>query len=185
MWYGPLTTAAFAALFAASGLGLRAVGSEGRHFWCLRTSPLSPRSLLLGKLMLPAVVSVGASLALMVTTEIRVSTPPGQIAFSALLLALCVLGLVSLATGMGAVWPRLDWTDPRRAVGIWLAVTFMAAGAAYIAICLVGLTLPLLITSVPPLVSDAMAIAVCAACAGVTAGFALRAGHRRLVSMDV
>ncbi|MHB1527137.1 MAG: putative ABC transporter permease subunit [Candidatus Dormibacteria bacterium] len=184
VWYGPLTTAAFAALFAASGLGLRAVGSEGRHFWCLRTSPLSPRSLLLGKLVLPALISVGASLTLMVTTEIRVATPLPQIAFSAILLVLCVLGLVSLATGMGAAWPRLEWTDPRRAVGIWLAVTFMAAGAAYIALCLVGLTLPLLMTNLPPLLSDAMAVAVCAVCAGVTAGFALRAGHHRLVSLD-
>ncbi|HUY54752.1 MAG TPA: hypothetical protein VMV23_06305, partial [Candidatus Nanopelagicaceae bacterium] len=168
VWYGPLTTAAFAALFAASGLGLRAVGSEGRQFWCLKASPLSPRSLLLGKSILPAVIAVAASLALMVTTEVREATPPAQIAFSAVLLVLCVLGLVSLAIGMGAVWPRLDWTDPRRAVGIWLAVTFMATGAAYIAVCLVGLTLPLLLTGVPAPVSEGMAILVCGGCAAAT-----------------
>jgi len=185
LWYGPLTTAAFAALFAASGLGLRAVGSEGRQFWCLRTSPLSPRSLLAGKLILPAVIAVGASLALMVTTEVRLATPPLQIGFSALLLVVCVLGLVSLAIGMGAVWPRLDWTDPRRAVGVWLAVTFMAAGAAYIAVCLVALTLPLLLTGIPAPLADGLAILVCALCASLTAGFSLRAGHRRLLALDL
>ncbi|MHB1855170.1 MAG: putative ABC transporter permease subunit, partial [Acidimicrobiales bacterium] len=185
VWYGPLTTAAFAALFAASGLGLRAVGSEGRQFWCLKTAPLSARSLLLGKSILPAVIAVVASLALMVTTEIREATPPAQIAFSAVLLVLCVLGLVSLAIGMGAVWPRLDWTDPRRAVGIWLAVTFMAIGAAYIAICLVGLTLPLLLTGVPVPLAEGMAIMVCAACAAGTAGIALAAGHHRLLRLDL
>jgi ABC-2 type transport system permease protein len=184
-WYGPLTTAAFAALFAASGLGLRAFGAEGRFFWCLRISPLQARALLLSKLILPAVVAVGASLALMVTTEVRYGLPPGQIGFSSALLVLCVLGLVCLATGMGAVWPRLDWNDPRRAVGVWLAVAFMMVGAAYIAMCLVFLTLPLLLNTISPVISSLLAILVCGLCAAATASVSLRAGHRRLARMDV
>ncbi|MHB1501035.1 MAG: putative ABC transporter permease subunit [Candidatus Dormibacteria bacterium] len=184
-WYGPLTTAAFAALFAVSGLGLRAVGSEGGHFWCLRTAPVSLRALLLSKLLLPTAIAVGASLALMVTTEVRTGTPLGQIAFSSVLLVICVLGLSSLATGMGAVWPRLDWTDPRRAVGIWLAVLFMMVGAGYIAICVVGLTLALLISGQPSVWSELLALLTTALLAGTTAWVALRQGHRRLLALDV
>ena len=184
-WYGPLTTAAFAALFAASGLGLRTFGAEGRYFWCLRIAPLQPRALLLSKLILPAMVAVGASLALMVTTEVRYGLPPGQIGFSSALLVLCVLGLVCLATGMGAIWPRLDWNDPRRAVGVWLAVAFMLVGATYIAVCLLVLTLPLLLTTISPVISALLAILGCGLCAAVTASISLRAGHRRLARMDV
>jgi ABC-2 type transport system permease protein len=184
-WYGPLTTAAFAALFAASGLGLRAIGAEGRYFWCLKSAPMQPRALLLSKLILPALVAVGASLALMVTTEVRAGLPVGQIAFSSALLVLCVLGLASLATGMGAIWPRLDWTDPRRSVGVWLAVGFMLAGATYIAVCVLLLTLPLLLTNIPPVLSGLLALLLCGLCAGLTASISLRAGLRRLARMDV
>ena len=184
-WYGPLTTAAFAALFAASGLGLRAIGSEGRQFWCLRTAPVSTRTLLLSKLVLPGAIACTASLVLMVTTELRTGTPPGQIAFSAALLVICVVGLSALATGMGAIWPRLDWSDPRRAVGVWLAVVFMMVGAAYIAVCVVGLTLALLITNQPSMGSELLALLVLGAIAGLTAGLSLRAGHGRLQALDV
>ncbi len=184
-WYGPLTTAAFAALFAASGLGLRAIGSEGRQFWCLKTAPVSTRTLLLSKLVLPGAIATAASLTLMVTTELRIGTPLGQVLFSSVLLVICVLGLSALATGMGAIWPRLDWTDPRRAVGIWLAVVFMMVGAAYIAICVVGLTLALLITNRPSLGSELLALVVLVGIAGLTAGVTLRAGHSRLLALDV
>ena len=185
IWYGPLTTSAFAALFAASGLGLRAVGSEGRQFWCLKTAPVSARTLLLSKLALPALVATGASLVLMISAEIRVGAPVGQMAFSATLLVVCVLGLSSLSTGLGAVWPRLDWTDPRRAVGIWMAILFMVVGAAYIAVCVVALTLALLITSQPSFLSEALALLTCGLVAGVASLAALRAGHRNLARMDL
>ncbi len=185
IWYGPLVTSAFAALFAASGLGLRAVGSEGRQFWCLRTAPLPSRTLLLGKLALPALVATGASLVLMITTEVRVGATLGQMAFSAILLAVCVLGLSSLSTGLGAVWPRLDWTDPRRAVGIWMAILFMVVGAAYIAVCVVALTLGLLITSHATFQSEALALLTCGFVAGVVSLAALRAGNRSLGRMDI
>ena len=112
-------------------------------------------------------------------------TPLGQVLFSSVLLVICVLGLSALATGMGAIWPRLDWTDPRRAVGIWLAVVFMMVGAAYIAICVVGLTLALLITNRPSLGSELLALVVLVGIAGLTAGVTLRAGHSRLLALDV
>jgi len=184
IWYGPLTTAAFAALFAASGLGLRAVGSEGRQFWCLTTSPVSTGALLLSKLLLPAIVAVSASLALMVSTELRVGTPAPAVLFSAAVLVVCVLGLSCLATGLGAVWPRLDWSDPRRSVGVWLAIFFMVLGAAYIAACVVGLTLALLITGGPTGLSSLLAFLVCLLVAGTTSWVALRAGHRRLLALE-
>ena len=184
-WYGPMTTAAFAALFAASGIGLRAVGSEGRQFWCLRTAPVSTRTLLLSKLVLPGVIATTASLTLMVTSELRSGTSGFQMLFSALLLSICVVGLSALATGLGAIWPRLDWTDPRRAVGVWLAIVFMMLGAAYIAVCVVGLTLALLITNQPSLGSELFALVVLMAIAGLTAGLTLKVGHSRLQALDV
>ncbi|MGH7666727.1 MAG: putative ABC transporter permease subunit [Candidatus Dormibacteria bacterium] len=184
-WYGPLTTASFAALFVASGLGLRAVGSEGRNFWCLRSAPLSLRDLLLGKLALPFVVAVGASLALLWSDELRQALPIGQLAFSTLLLVACVSGLVALATGLGATWPRLDWTDPRRASGIWLSVVFLVTGAAYIAVCLVALTVPLLIPQLGPTGSELASLLACALVALVAAAGSLRMGHARLARLEV
>jgi len=185
LWYGPLTTSAFAALFVASGLGLRAVGTEGRHFWCLRSAPLGLRDLLLGKLALPVLVAVGASLILMWSAELRVGASLGQMGFSAVLLVLCVSGLAALATGLGAIWPRLDWADPRRATGIWLSVVFLVVGSAYIAACMVALTVPLVITQLGTLGSELVAIAACAVCAGIAGATTLGLGYARLRRLEI
>ncbi|MGA7086857.1 MAG: hypothetical protein WA724_03380 [Candidatus Dormiibacterota bacterium] len=185
LWYGPLTTSTFAALFVASGIGLRAVGTEGRQFWCLRSAPLGARDLLLGKLALPAVLAVGAGLVLMWAGEIRLHVPLPQMGFSAILLALCVAGLTALATGLGAIWPRLDWSDPRRATGIWLSVVFLILGSTYIATCMVALTVPLVITQLGTAGSDLAAIAACALCAGTAGAVALRLGYARLLRIEL
>ncbi len=184
-WYGPLTTASFAALFAASGLGLRAIGAEGQHAWCLFSAPLSPRALLLSKAQLPALVATGASLALLLVTEATQGLPGNEVAISAAQLTMLVLGLVGLATGMGAAWPRLDWNDPRRAVGIWLVMAFMLLGSAYVAVSIVAFTLPLLLTWMPFWEREALSLFVCALCAATAGGAALRAGIRRLSALDL
>ncbi|MFZ0994852.1 MAG: hypothetical protein WAO09_02560 [Candidatus Dormiibacterota bacterium] len=185
LWYGPLTTATFASLFVASGVGLRAVGSEGRQFWCLRSAPLGARDLLLGKLALPTLLAVGAGLVLMWAGEIRLHTPLPQMGFSAILLVLCVSGLTALATGLGAIWPRLDWSDPRRATGIWLSVVFLVLGSTYIATCMVALTVPLVITQLGSVSSDLAAIAACALCAGIAGALTLRLGYGRLLRIEL
>ncbi|MGC1185640.1 MAG: hypothetical protein WBA31_10905, partial [Candidatus Dormiibacterota bacterium] len=185
LWYGPLTTSLFAALFVASGLGLRAVGSEGRHFWCLRSAPLGVRDLLLGKLALPATVATGSALVLMWAAEVRAQVPLAQMAFSAILLVLAVTGLAALATGLGAIWPRLDWTDPRRASGIWLSVVFLVLGSAFIGACLVALTVPLVIPQLGTLGSDLAAIGACALCATLAGAITLRLGYLRLVRLEI
>lgn len=184
VWYGPLTTSAFAALFAASGLGLRAVGAEGQRLWCLRSSPLSASTLLLSKAALPTLVAVGSSLALLIAAEWREGVPPGDLVVSVAMLTLLVGGLAGLATGMGAIWPRLEWTDPRRAVGVGLAVVFMVVGSAYIAVGVVALTVPLLITWLAPWTRYLLALLACALCAGTAATLALRLGANRLVRLE-
>jgi ABC-2 type transport system permease protein len=185
LWYGPLATSAFAALFVASGLGLRAVGAEGQHFWCLRSAPVGLRELLLGKLALPFIVAVGASLVLMWAAELRTRLAFGEVAFSTALLVLCVGGLAALATGLGAMWPRLDWADPRRATGIWLSVVFLAAGSAYIGACMVALTLPLVIPSLGQLGSELGSMLACALCSGIVAVGALGLGYLRLRRLEL
>ncbi|HUY25282.1 MAG TPA: hypothetical protein VMV09_08280 [Candidatus Saccharimonadales bacterium] len=185
LWYGPLTTSTFASLFVASGIGLRAVGTEGRQFWCLRSAPLRAWDLLLGKLALPTLLAVGAGLVLMWAGELRLHVPLAQMGFSAILLILCVTGLTALATGLGAIWPRLDWSDPRRATGIWLSVVFLILGSTYIATCMVALTVPLVVTQLGTVGSDVAATAACAFCAGVAGAVALRLGYVRLQRIEL
>jgi hypothetical protein len=79
--------------------------------------------------------------------------------------------------------PRLDWTDPRRAVGIGTSLAFLGIGASYLTICFVCLAVPY-----AALPGSSLAIALgdigLLVVAGVAGGAALVGGGRRLAVLN-
>ena len=182
-WYGISLTAGFASLFTASGVALRGVGGEGARIWLLKTAPLRPLSMLAAKFAVGLAISVGLAWILLWVGEARAHSSLRSIAADSLRLLVIVGGLVGLATGMGALRPRLDWTDPRRAVGIALTFVFLGVGAAYLALDFVVLGLPFALHAGRPgrLLAD---LAVGGLAAGVAAS-ALTVGAGRLRTLEV
>jgi hypothetical protein len=183
-WFAVALTAGFASLFAASGVALRGVGAEGRRMWMLRCAPVRPGQLLLAKFTVGLGVAAGLALALLVAGGVRAHLAPAELAIAGGRLLVIVGGLVALAAGLGAVRPRLDWTDPRRSVGIGQSLGFLGLGSVYLAICFTVLALPYAHGQVGAgglTAGDAGLVVI----AGGSAWLALRAGIARLRSIEL
>ena len=183
-WFGIALTAGFASLFAASGVALRGVGSEGRRLWVLRSAPIEVDTVLRAKLAVGFGVAAPLGLTLLWVGALRAGASPLHALAASGRLLTVIAGLVALATGLGAVRPRLDWTDPRRSVGLGLSLLFMALGSAYLGLCFVILGLPYS-RSAPGHLSVAAADAALVLVAAATAAVALRLGAGRLRVLEL
>jgi len=185
-WFAVALTAAFASLFAASGVALRGVGVEGRRLWVLRCAPVPPGQVLLAKFCVGLGVAAGLGLGLLVAGGLRAHLPVSDLALGGARLLVVVAGLVGLATGLGAVRPRLDWTDPRRSVGVGQSLGFLGIGSLYLAVCFTVLALPY---AHPSSAGAAQAVtwgdAALVVLAAGSATLALRAGVARLGAIEL
>ena len=184
LWFGPLLVAAFASLFAASGVALRGVGAEGGRIWLLRSAPLEVGQVLRAKVVAGSLVAVGVALGLLAVGVVRTRMAPLDALLAATRLTVVVVGLCALAVGMGAVRPRLDWTDPRRAVGIGLSFGFLIAGAGYLGLCFVVMGVPYAGGNATTL-RVAVADGVLAVVVAVTVAISLAAGAARLRTLEL
>lgn len=141
-WFHLALTAAFASLFTASGVALRGVGAEGRRLWLVRSAPLGVGSLVAAKLAVGAMLAAGMALPLFWIGEGRAGAPLPEVALGSVRLLVVVAALAALATGLGSLRPRLDWRDPRRAVGLWLSLAYLACGGVFIGVCFLVLAAP-------------------------------------------
>jgi hypothetical protein len=183
-WFSVALTAGFASLFAASGVALRGVGAEGGRLWLLRTAPVRTGQVLLAKFAVGLAVAAGLGLGLLVVGGLREHLTAAAIGLAGVRLLVIVAGLVALATGLGAVRPRLDWTDPRRSVGIGQSLGFLALGSGYLGACFTVLALPYAHVSPGAGALTAGDAGVVAIAAG-TAWLALRTGIARLRSIEL
>ncbi|MFN2451357.1 MAG: hypothetical protein ABR541_03280, partial [Candidatus Dormibacteria bacterium] len=182
-WFGLSLTAAFASLFTASGVALRGVGGEGARMWLLKTSPVRPASVLAAKFLVGVAVSAALGWVLLWVGEARAHAGPLAVLADSARLLVIIAGLVGLATGMGALRPRLDWTDPRRAVGIAVGFVFLGLGATYLALAFVLLGIPFALHAgaVGRGLADLAVLALAAAVALTT----MAMGARRLRTLEV
>ena len=141
-WFTVLLTAGFASLFAASGVALRGVGMEGRRLAVLRSAPVDTRAIVAAKFLVGSGVAVALGLLLLLIGLVHLRLGPLEAVAVALRFVVLVGGLVGLAVGAGAMRPRLDWTDPRRSVGVGASIGFLALGSTYIGVALLLLALP-------------------------------------------
>jgi putative ABC exporter len=183
-WFSVALTAGFASLFAASGVALRGVGAEGGRLWLLRTAPVPTGQVLLAKFAVGLAVAAGLGVGLVVVGGLREHLTAADIGLAGVRLLVIVAGLVALATGLGAVRPRLDWTDPRRSVGIGQSLGFLAMGSGYLAVCFTVLALPSAHAALGAGALTAGDAGVIAIAAG-TAWLALRTGMARLRSIEL
>jgi ABC-2 type transport system permease protein len=155
-WFFVALTSTFASLLFAANIALRGVGIEGQKMWVLRVCPFDPRQLLASKYASGFVVAAIPAAALFFVGEWTVHASLVQLILPLLRVAVLIATIVGIAVGLGSIRPRLDWTDPRRAVGIGTTLGYLALGACYLTGSFILLGLPYAFGNGTPL-----AVALC------------------------
>lgn len=110
---------------------LIAVSSEGKSWWVLRSAPISWDALLFGKFLVSYVpFLVLSTAALLVVGVLRGWSPTGML-IGWVGIALIGTGIIAMALGMGALWARLDWDNPRQMGNTWGSFAWFAGYTVY------------------------------------------------------
>ncbi|GIW87282.1 MAG: hypothetical protein KatS3mg108_1606 [Isosphaeraceae bacterium] len=87
---------------------------EGRNLWILGLLPMSRRTILWGKYLFAAGLSLVATLMLVILSDLLFLMPPGVILLHSLALTVLCSGLAAISVGMGALLPDLRQDDPSK-----------------------------------------------------------------------
>jgi hypothetical protein len=108
----------FLSMFMASALALPSIPSERRGFQLLRMAPLSTWLLLRAKVFIAFPVVVATMLVFSVAVAVIGKSGMAQLLELVILGLWLAAGFVSISVSGGAIDPRFDATDDRRAVGL-------------------------------------------------------------------
>jgi ABC-2 type transport system permease protein len=113
-----------------------AVSSEGAAFWLIRTSPVSMHDFLWSKFWTALVPVLVFTEGLTVAANQLLGIDPLLKVVAALTMIVLTFGLVGLATGLGARYPRFG-ADPSQAAGSYGGVMFMILAVMLIVVTVV------------------------------------------------
>lgn len=117
-FWGVSTTGSslFICVLFASNLGLSGMSREGRSMWLLQLAPVSPWAILRAKWLLAWLPFPLFGLVISIFLGwIGDLTVPGLL-LNWLILVVVGCGVAGITTGLGAMFPRFDWDNPRRMV---------------------------------------------------------------------
>jgi ABC-2 type transport system permease protein len=120
-------------LLAANLAGL-GVSLEGKNYWMIKASPLSPRQFLTAKYLVAYLPTLVISGVYVLVLQIFKGPNPMSIAVSLLAVGLLLAGVNGIYLAFGVMGAKFDWENPNqmgRAVGCLGSL----AGMLYVPIC--------------------------------------------------
>ena len=129
------------AAFVVASLAVRfsfpAVSQEGFAYWIIRSSPLGLKRFLWTKFWIyaPPLLLVGEIL--IVLSNYILNVTPFMMVISAATIFFVVLGVVALAVGLGAVYPRFETENLAQVATGFGGLVFMITSAVYVAVIVV------------------------------------------------
>jgi len=103
----------FICILLASNLGLSGLSREGRGMWQLQLAPISPWTILRAKWVLAYLPFPLFALVFTAFLYAVREVQPSELVNIVLQLALIGVGVAGITTGLGAMFPRFDWDNPR------------------------------------------------------------------------
>jgi ABC-2 type transport system permease protein len=124
------------AAFVLSAVAVRfvfpAVSAEGAAFWIIRSSPVSMRDFLWAKFWTGLAPVLLLAEALTITSNHFLGADPFLKVVGALAIFFMTFGLVGLAAGMGAIYPRFNAENLTQVAGSYGGIAFMVVAVLFI-----------------------------------------------------
>ena len=115
---------------------------EGRNFWVLGLLPLRRASILWGKFAFSAGISLVATEALVVLSDLMLRMGPAMILLHMGMVAILCLGLSGISVGLGARMPNLKEDDPSKIAAGFGGTLNLLVSLAFICAIVVALAVP-------------------------------------------
>jgi len=186
-----LSLAAFVVAAIAVRFVFPAVSVEGQAFWIVRSSPVSMRSFLWSKFWTGFAPILVLSEALTVLSNRFLGVTPFLKDVCAVAIVFLCFGLVGLAAGMGALYPRFQAENVTQVAGSYGGIAFMVLGVLFILLEIALLSWPCsiylwhLFHDLPMSSADRALAAFCFLAAGGSAiAFALTAMKRGIAALE-
>lgn len=133
MPYGDVALALFLGWMLAVNLAGSSFSMEGKSYWVIKSSPLSPAQLLTAKFLVAYLPTLGVGWVYLVALQLLKGSPPLTMLISLLVVALASAGLVGLFLALGVPRSTFDWEDPRQANSVGCLGSL--AGFVYLPVC--------------------------------------------------
>ena len=134
--YGNVGISLFVGWVLASRLSLMGISQEGRSYWLLKSSPLSPGRLLTSKFLVAFLPTLGLGEAFLLVVSFLQHVGLGTLLFGALVVGLCLAGDCGLSLALGVLGANLTWEDPRHMMSGSQGCLSMLASCGYMVIAL-------------------------------------------------
>lgn len=115
---------------------------EGRNFWILGLLPLKREAILWGKFAFASGISLVATEALVLLSDLMLRMSPAMILLHVGMVAVLCLGLSGISVGLGARLPNLRETDPSKIAAGFGGTLNLLVSLTYIFSIVISLALP-------------------------------------------
>lgn len=153
--YGDVALALLLGWMLAANLAGTSLSMEGKSYWVLKSSPLSPGQLLTAKFLVAYLPTLGVCGVYLMALQLLKGSPPLTMIISLFAVAFASAGLVGLFQVLGVPRSRFDWEDPRQTNTIGCLGSL--AGFVYLPVCFGLFIGPVFLASLlkfPPLVGQ-------------------------------
>lgn len=129
------------AAFVLSAVSVRfifpAVSSEGGAFWIIRSSPITIKRFLWGKFIIYIFPMLFLAEMLIIITNVLLKVTPLMMILSSLTIFLAVFGIVALAMGFGAIYPKFKYENISQVSTGYGGLMYMIFCALFMAVIII------------------------------------------------
>jgi ABC-2 type transport system permease protein len=112
--YGNVGISLFVGWSLLSRLALMGFSQEGKHYWLLKTAPVSASKLLIAKFLVAYLPTLILGWGFLLAISLAQGVNLTGLIFGMAVVALCIAGAAGVNLAFGAVGANLDWQDPRQ-----------------------------------------------------------------------
>ncbi len=110
-----------------------AVSAEGKSFWIIQTAPVTIKRFLIGKYLIYIIPMLILGEVLIIITNNLLDVSPFMMVLSAITMFFAVFGLVSIAVGLGAMYPKFRYENIAQVATGFGGLIYMLISAIFMA----------------------------------------------------